>query len=78
MPYVRSFFGEYTAGMIANQWHETGMGTRCANYEMNLYECMEAYGYYRGDRFCKPYFDDLDECRAARRQVIIPTHGLTH
>lgn len=79
MPYMRSYFEEYTLAQLnSNQVVENGNGTRCANYELNLMECLEAYGYYRGDRFCKPFYDDLDECRTSRKQVSHPSVPSSH
>lgn len=35
----------------------------CSDLELNAMECMEAYGTIKGMTRCRPFFDDLHECR---------------
>lgn len=37
----------------------------CANYELNVSECVEAYGSYKGGQMCQKFYEDLQECRAS-------------
>lgn len=69
MPLFRSTWTE-TQGHYHNmQIRDKGFMSRCADYELNAAECLEAYGYYRAERYCKDYLDDLEECGWARKQV---------
>lgn len=34
----------------------------CANYEIQLADCMEAYGYHRGKEKCRLIIEDMYEC----------------
>jgi hypothetical protein len=68
-PWVRGLVSEATEGVQCNQQRDAGINPTCANYEMNAIECLEAYGYYRGERYCRDYMEDWDECLAGYKQV---------
>lgn len=34
----------------------------CAHYELQLADCMEAYGYHRGKEKCRLILEDMYEC----------------
>jgi hypothetical protein len=58
----RNFFSEYTGHMINNQSRDSGQRNRCADYELDAAECLEAYGLWRGERYCKFLIEDWMEC----------------
>lgn len=70
-PWIRGIFTEIAEGLQCNQTRDAGISPVCANYEMNALECLEAYGYFRGDRYCRDYIEDWDECLKGDKQVII-------
>ena len=43
----------------------TGDGRKaaCADFELNLIECLEAYGITKGSNQCHKYFEDYHECK---------------
>ncbi|XP_006622114.1 uncharacterized protein LOC102672861 [Apis dorsata] len=55
---------------IHSQYYST-----CKNFELRLAECVEAYGFYKGQEKCKALILDLDEClykeKRMHRQEII-------
>lgn len=42
---------------------------RCADFDLRLQECYEAYGYHPGSPKCQDYRDDLYECHFRLKQV---------
>src|SRR6266516_2670572 len=68
----RSNWSEMIGHAHHNQHQYLGTKSRCADFEMNALECMEAYGYYRGIKTCKDYIDDWNECVSSQKQVIHP------
>lgn len=42
---------------------------RCADFEMSMMNCMEAYGALQAKTKCKDIIDDFTECHAQRKQV---------
>lgn len=63
-PYLRLPFTDITACLITHQWHG-----RCQKQELNLMECMEAYGLDRGFQVCTKYLRDFRECHTRRMQT---------
>ncbi|NP_001155303.1 NADH dehydrogenase [ubiquinone] iron-sulfur protein 5 isoform X1 [Apis mellifera] len=47
----------------------------CKDFELRLAECVEAYGFFKGQEKCEPLILDLDEClykeKRKHRQEII-------
>lgn len=47
----------------------------CKDFELHLAECVEAYGFYKGQEKCEALIRDLDEClhreKRRHRQEII-------
>ena len=68
MPLYRSMITEQLAQFEHSQHRDVRGMPMCADYELNAAECWEAYGYFRGQRMCKDYFDDWDECCRGNRQ----------
>ena len=69
MPYIRSFWTDSTPGIQSAQTRDEGNHPVCAFYEINAVECYEAYGFYRGERYCRDFQQDWDECITGWKQV---------
>lgn len=41
----------------------------CSDFELRFAECLEAYGYPKGETKCLPYLRDLRECLFGAKQV---------
>lgn len=63
-PYFRNPITDFTGGLATAQ-----TGVRCAEFEMNLMNCYEAYGYPKGMEVCRAYYDDFEECCTRYKQV---------
>jgi len=44
-------------------------GLRCAEFEMKMLNCFEAYGYPKGMEACQLYHDDFKECCTREKQM---------
>lgn len=64
-PFLRSPFTDLTGGMVSHQ-----LLGRCAKEEMEVMECIEAYGYDRGVKKCKLLIEDFTECHTLRKQFL--------
>ncbi|XP_067135244.1 NADH dehydrogenase [ubiquinone] iron-sulfur protein 5 [Centruroides vittatus] len=53
-------FGQYGVSLA---------GRRCRDFEMNVVECLEAYGLRKGKKKCKDEIDDYNECTFALKQL---------
>ena len=42
---------------------------RCADFELRLADCLEAYGYPASEEKCLPYLRDLQECVISPKQM---------
>lgn len=62
-PFLRSPFTDLTGGMISHQ-----MLGRCQYEEMELMDCLEAYGLERGKIKCKHLIDEFTECATLTKQ----------
>ena len=69
MPLVRSLWSEWTGHNTSNQARDSGMRHRCADYELDAIECLEAYGFWRGERYCKLLLEDWHECTHPYKSV---------
>ncbi|XP_018335700.1 NADH dehydrogenase [ubiquinone] iron-sulfur protein 5 [Agrilus planipennis] len=56
-PFLRSPFTDLTPYMFTHQWYG-----RCANFEMKVINCLEAYGLDKGRIKCKDLISDFQEC----------------
>ena len=72
MPVFRSALQERLAGTRTHQSTGGEYKTPCAAYEINALECLEAYGYWRGERACRRFYEDFNECVTATKQVSLP------
>lgn len=55
--------------LVGNIGHHQYYG-RCADFEMKMMNCFEAYGLERGKVKCKDIIDDFEECHLMTKQVI--------
>uniref|UniRef100_T1JLL9 Uncharacterized protein n=1 Tax=Strigamia maritima TaxID=126957 RepID=T1JLL9_STRMM len=56
-PVIRTPFTDIFGRFFTNQGHG-----QCRDFELNFYECMEAYGLPRGWKKCDDYYEDFMEC----------------
>ncbi|PZC83061.1 NADH dehydrogenase [ubiquinone] iron-sulfur protein 5 [Helicoverpa armigera] len=62
-PFFLSPFTDITGGIHSHQ-----MLGRCAQQEMALLDCLEAYGFGRGVKKCSYLIDDFRECQTHMKQ----------
>ncbi|CAH0590073.1 unnamed protein product [Chrysodeixis includens] len=62
-PFLRSPMTDITGGIISYQ-----LLGECARQEMELMDCMEAYGLDRGLMKCQKYVEDYSECHRKVKQ----------
>jgi len=65
-PFLRSPFTDLTGGMFNNQQNPESL---CAKFEMNLLDCIDAYGITKAKTRCADYAEDLKECLHKYKQV---------
>ncbi|KAJ6647622.1 NADH dehydrogenase [ubiquinone] iron-sulfur protein 5 [Pseudolycoriella hygida] len=63
-PAFRSPFTDLTGCLHNFQGHP-----QCARFEMNMIDCLEAYGLHMGSKKCKDLIDDFQECASRNKQV---------
>lgn len=62
-PFIRTPLTDLTGGLINHQ----NFG-RCANLELKMMDCLEAYGLDRGKQKCSDLMDDFKECHLKKKQ----------
>lgn len=62
-PFFKSPLTDLTGCVINHQMYD-----KCADMEMNVMDCLEAYGIERGMKKCKILIDDFQECVGAKKQ----------
>ncbi|XP_026321053.1 NADH dehydrogenase [ubiquinone] iron-sulfur protein 5-like isoform X2 [Hyposmocoma kahamanoa] len=62
-PFLRLPITDVTSGLISHQ-----IFGRCSVQEMQLMDCLEAYGLDRGLIKCRCYIDDFKECQMMTKQ----------
>ncbi|CAH0401435.1 unnamed protein product [Chilo suppressalis] len=62
-PFLRSPFTDITGCITSHQ-----MLGRCQKQEMQMMDCMEAYGLERGMKKCGDFIEDFRECHNLRKQ----------
>lgn len=62
-PVLRSPFTDLTGCLVNHQNHD-----KCGLIEMNMMDCLEAYGAERGKVKCKDLIDDYKECSLMIKQ----------
>lgn len=77
LPFKNPIF-EGLTGLHVQGTNGHGRRYKCADFEMNYVECLEAYGLSRGFEECKKWYDDYRECKYNRlsvmRRVIMDAH----
>lgn len=63
-PVWRSPFTDLTACLLNHQHYG-----KCAQFEMNMVECYEAYGVHVGKTRCQDLVDDFRECTLLNKQT---------
>ena len=63
-PFLRSPFTDLTGCLINHQQYD-----ECGEREMNMMDCMEAYGIERGKKLCSDLIADFSECEKATLQM---------
>lgn len=63
-PFFRSPLTDLTACLVNHQSY-----SKCAQFEMDMTECMEAYGLELGTKRCKDLIDDFHECTTFDKQT---------
>ncbi|XP_014364648.1 NADH dehydrogenase [ubiquinone] iron-sulfur protein 5-like [Papilio machaon] len=62
-PFFRSPWTDITGAMFSHQ-----MLGRCAKQEMEMMDCLEAYGLDKGLKKCQDLIDDFKECQSCQKQ----------
>ncbi|XP_028172888.1 NADH dehydrogenase [ubiquinone] iron-sulfur protein 5-like [Ostrinia nubilalis] len=62
-PFLRSPMTDITGGVTSHQ-----LLGRCAKQEMEMMDCLEAYGMDRGVKKCSELIDDFSECHNLNKQ----------
>ncbi|RWS29325.1 uncharacterized protein B4U80_00412 [Leptotrombidium deliense] len=68
MPLLRTWVTEVFGYYPNFQYRNQGIASPCADLELNLLECMEASGTYRGYHMCYDFYEDFKECTAGHKQ----------
>ncbi|XP_005176323.1 NADH dehydrogenase [ubiquinone] iron-sulfur protein 5 [Musca domestica] len=63
-PYLQTPFTDLTGSLINHQTYD-----KCGEMEMNMMDCLEAYGADRGKKMCKDLIDDYNECFTMHKQM---------
>ncbi|XP_025195077.1 NADH dehydrogenase [ubiquinone] iron-sulfur protein 5 [Melanaphis sacchari] len=63
-PFFRNPITDFTGPLMSAQ-----TGVRCADFEMKLMNCYEAYGYPKGIEVCQAYYEDFKECCTREKQM---------
>lgn len=62
-PLFRTPLTDFTGCMINAQQYD-----KCGRFEMDMTQCLEAYGYDKGQKKCKDLIDDFKECTLMTKQ----------
>lgn len=62
-PFLRSPVTDITGGLVSHQ-----LLGRCARQEMEMMDCIEAYGLDRGIQKCQSFIEDFKECHTLTKQ----------
>jgi NADH dehydrogenase (ubiquinone) Fe-S protein 5 len=64
-PFFRSPFTDLTGAIINHQHYD-----KCGKLEMQMMECLEAYGMEMGKNKCRAVIEDFQECYTYRKQML--------
>ncbi|XP_056630541.1 uncharacterized protein LOC130441062 [Diorhabda sublineata] len=62
-PWLKSPFTDLTGSLVNHQWYGV-----CANLELKVLDCLEAYGLDRGLKKCHLLIEDFRECSLRTKQ----------
>ncbi|XP_050521992.1 NADH dehydrogenase [ubiquinone] iron-sulfur protein 5 [Daktulosphaira vitifoliae] len=63
-PFIRNPITDLTGPIMTAQ-----LGQRCAEFEMRMMNCFEAYGNPLGYQKCQDYYEDFKECCTREKQM---------
>lgn len=63
VPFFRSPFTDLTQTAVNAQHYD-----KCGTFELQMMECMEAYGAVQGKTKCRDIIDDFTECFTQKKQ----------
>lgn len=64
-PYLRNPLTDLTGCLVNHQQYG-----RCGDFEIDMMECLEAYGLEKGRKKCADLIDDFNECHTQRKQLL--------
>ncbi|CAG9797531.1 unnamed protein product [Chironomus riparius] len=64
-PFFRSPFTDFTGGLINAQHYD-----KCGQFELDVVECLEAYGQDRGKLKCRDLIEDFNECLTMTKRTM--------
>lgn len=64
-PYIRTGATDLFGQIVNHQ-----LVSKCAPFELNMMECMEAYGLDKGRVKCAALVEDFNECRNMTKQIL--------
>lgn len=64
-PYIRTPLTDVFGSIINHQQY-----SKCGPFELNMMECLEAYGLDQGRKKCSDYIDDFNECQDMTKQFL--------
>lgn len=62
-PWLRSPLTDLTGAIVSHQWYSP-----CADMELKVLDCLEAYGLDRGIQKCDVLIEDFNECALKTKQ----------
>lgn len=68
MPIFRSWFTDVMSSMSDSQMQGMQNNYHCADFQMNFFECLEAYGSHSARTKCADFYDDYRECGLNKKQ----------
>jgi NADH dehydrogenase (ubiquinone) Fe-S protein 5 len=64
-PFFRTPFTDFTGGLINAQHYD-----KCGQFELDVIECLEAYGQDRGKLKCRDLIEDFNECLTLTKRTM--------
>ncbi|XP_055387541.1 NADH dehydrogenase [ubiquinone] iron-sulfur protein 5 [Condylostylus longicornis] len=64
-PFLKTPLTDLTGCVINHQHYD-----KCGEFEMNMMDCLEAYGLDRGKKKCADLIADFQECAGMRKQML--------
>ena len=70
MPIIRTMWSDIMSTTTDNQMRALTRVSRCSEFQLNFFECLEAYGARAYANKCKDFYNDYLECGRARKQEL--------